>query len=114
MWAGTARACPPAVSISLTAAAQASALRLATTTLAPARAKPLAMARPMPRLPPVTMATRPVRSNESGARLLAHVRSVLRLLTGVRRPGAPQQPRISSVVVIVATRERLFAMRVSV
>ena len=43
--------------------AHASALRLATTTLAPAATKPSAMARPIPRVPPVTIATRPVRSN---------------------------------------------------
>ena len=42
---------------------QASALRLATTTLAPAQMNPSAIARPIPRVPPVTMAVRPVRSN---------------------------------------------------
>ena len=43
--------------------AQASGLRLATTTPAPAAPNPSAIARPIPRVPPVTMATRPVRSN---------------------------------------------------
>ena len=63
MWVGTASASPPASAISATARSQASALRLATTNLAPWAAKPWAMDRPMPRLPPVTMATRPERSN---------------------------------------------------
>ncbi len=39
----------------------------ATMTDAPARAKPWAMPRPMPPLPPVTTATRPERSNKSMA-----------------------------------------------
>ena len=63
MWTGTASASLPASAISATARSQASALRLATTTLAPWAAKPWAMDSPMPRLPPVTMATRPDRSN---------------------------------------------------
>src|SRR5207244_9621894 len=41
----------------------ASGLRLATATRAPAATKPSAIDRPMPRVPPVTIATRPVRSN---------------------------------------------------
>src|SRR4029453_8974715 len=57
-WVGTASAVPPAAAISVAPASQASALRLATTTLAPMAARPLATARPIPRLPPVTMATR--------------------------------------------------------
>ena len=47
---------------------QASALRLATTTSAPACAKPRAIARPSPRVPPVTTATRPERSKRSRSR----------------------------------------------
>jgi hypothetical protein len=43
--------------ISATAASQASALRLLTTTLAPASAMAWAMARPMPREDPVITAT---------------------------------------------------------
>jgi hypothetical protein len=39
--------------------------RLATTTDAPAWARPSAIARPRPLVPPVTTATRPVRSNSS-------------------------------------------------
>ena len=44
-------------------ATQASALRLEITTLAPSFAISSAEERPMPRLEPVTTATRPVRSN---------------------------------------------------
>ena len=51
------------VDISRTAFADFSALRAATTTCAPARASPRAMPRPMPPLPPVTIATRSLRSN---------------------------------------------------
>ncbi len=43
--------------------AQASALRLPTTTLAPPQTRPSAIARPMPRVPPVTIATRSRTSN---------------------------------------------------
>ena len=60
----------PVVSrISPAVASQDSCLRLATTMSAPARAKPSAISRPKPRLPPVMRATRPVRSNKlSGIR----------------------------------------------
>jgi hypothetical protein len=44
------------------ASSQASSLREATTTSAPACASPCAMARPMPREPPVTIATVPDKS----------------------------------------------------
>ena len=44
-------------------ASQRSCLRLLTTTDAPAPARPAAMARPMPLVEPVTIATLPVRSN---------------------------------------------------
>ena len=50
---------------SSTAAGDFSALRAATTTRAPARASPRAMPSPMPPLPPVTIATLPLRSNTS-------------------------------------------------
>lgn len=48
--------------ISASAATSSSSWRLEMTTLAPAWAKPRAMALPSPLLPPVTRATRPVRS----------------------------------------------------
>src|SRR6185312_5371666 len=53
---------PSAVS-SAVAAAALSRLRAAMTMVAPALARPRAMPSPMPPLPPVTSATRPVRSN---------------------------------------------------
>ena len=62
MWVGTPSASPPIVRKCASVSAHASGLRLATTTLAPAARKPSAIARPIPRVPPVTMATRPVRS----------------------------------------------------
>src|SRR5690349_17489963 len=59
---GMALALAPAFSICLTASAFLAASRPATTMVAPARAMPSAMPRPMPPLPPVTTATLPVRS----------------------------------------------------
>jgi hypothetical protein len=57
-WNSTGSAVRPvAALISAAAAVQLPSLRLAITTSAPASAKPAAMARPMPRLPPVTTAT---------------------------------------------------------
>src|SRR5882762_9692644 len=57
---GIASACPPSWR---TAAADFDWLRPATTTRAPAAARPWAMPSPMPPLPPVTTATLPLRSN---------------------------------------------------
>ena len=62
---GTATARPPADWISFAARSRASGLRAARATDAPAAANAVAMARPMPRLPPVTMATWPS-SEKSG------------------------------------------------
>ena len=56
---------PVSASISFATWSQRSCFRLLTTTDAPARASPLAMARPMPFVEPVTIATLPVRSNSS-------------------------------------------------
>src|SRR3954464_3529143 len=63
MLAATAAASPPFALIPLTTSSQAGSLRLETTTLAPCAAICSQIARPMPRLPPVTTATLPVRSN---------------------------------------------------
>ena len=76
--AATARARRPMASTSAATARQASSLRLATTTSAPASAKPRAMARPSPRLPPVTRATRPVRSNRRARTVVDRGRSAER------------------------------------
>ncbi len=62
MCTGTPSASPPIACNAAAVDAQASDLRLATTTFAPAHTNPSAIARPMPRVPPVTIATRPVRS----------------------------------------------------
>ena len=59
MCVGTPSASPPIARRCASVSAHASALRLATTTLAPALTNPSATARPMPRVPPVTIATRP-------------------------------------------------------
>src|SRR5581483_6979418 len=64
-WAGAAMAVPPPAVISSTTAWQASGLREQTATWPPAWAKARAMARPMPRLPPVTRAARPCREKRS-------------------------------------------------
>src|SRR5262245_13235261 len=61
----TASAAAPSFSISATARRDLSALRAATTTFAPAPASPRAIPRPMPPFPPVTIATRSLRSNTS-------------------------------------------------
>src|SRR6185437_6573947 len=55
---------PPAVSF-LTAAALFASSRPATMTAAPASARPCAMPKPIPPLPPVTTATRPPRSKSA-------------------------------------------------
>src|SRR6266536_2080492 len=58
---GTDSARPPRAVISSTTAARCTSSRAATVTAAPAAAKALAVAAPMPRLAPVTIATRPAR-----------------------------------------------------
>ena len=55
-------ASPPALRISAAASSQTGALRDDTTTRAPASARCMAIALPMPLLEPVTTATLPVRS----------------------------------------------------
>src|SRR5688572_22740794 len=63
MLAATAVASPPLASMACTTSSQAGSLRLDTTTLAPCAASCSQIDRPMPRLPPVTTATLPLRSN---------------------------------------------------
>src|ERR1051326_1872193 len=58
-------ALPPALVIPAATSSQGPALRLEITTLAPASAICSAIARPMPREDPVTIAVLPVRSNSS-------------------------------------------------
>jgi hypothetical protein len=64
MLAGIAIACPPAARMPAATCSHGSALRLEITTLAPQAAMCSAIARPMPRLEPVMMATLPVKSNK--------------------------------------------------
>src|SRR5258708_7446134 len=59
---GTPMAAPPSPRRCSTARSQASGLRLATATFAPASTNPSASARPMPLVPPVTMTVRPAMS----------------------------------------------------
>ena len=80
---------PPASLICFTAAAPLVALRPASTTVAPAAAIPSAMPSPMPPLPPVTIATRPDRSNK----LMASPDAVM-TMAGTCRP-IDGQPRAS-------------------
>src|SRR4051794_13216077 len=63
MRAVTAIASPPRAQIAAATSSHGSWLRDEITTLAPASAKASAIARPMPREDPVTIATLPVRSN---------------------------------------------------
>src|SRR3981189_3613295 len=61
----TASALAPAAASFLTAAALFASSRPAMTIAAPASARPCAMPKPMPPLPPVTTATRPLRSKSA-------------------------------------------------
>ena len=67
---GTATAFSPSFCRDSAACCPSAARRLAMTTAAPAAASPRAMARPIPWLPPVTMATFPERSKSSISCLL--------------------------------------------
>src|SRR5476649_2139901 len=67
MLQGMTVALPPAFLISAAASSQTGALRDDTTTLAPERARCMAIALPMPLLEPVTTATLPVRSKSGDA-----------------------------------------------
>src|SRR5689334_13222064 len=72
--------------------------RAATATLAPAPASPRAMPSPIPPLPPVTTATRPVRSNMVIRRLrqqrgdLRGMMALQKALWKLRPPGGPEAP----------------------
>src|SRR5215471_6056134 len=66
MLAATAVASPPLALMPFTTSSQAGSLRLETTTFAPCAAICSQIERPMPRLPPVTTATLPERSNIIG------------------------------------------------
>ena len=85
MWQTIARASPPASVIRCATAAQASALRLETTTFAPRSANALAIASPIPRLAPVTTATLPFRSNMS----------VIRFAPSALQAGARSGPEVT-------------------
>src|SRR5712691_1946909 len=74
---------PPCWRMSRATTSQASALRLDITTLAPSRAIASALARPMPRLEPVTIATLPSRPN-GDAVASARLSSVMALPIGLR------------------------------
>src|SRR5947207_13919153 len=63
MLAATAVASPPLALMPFTTSSHAGSLRLETMTLAPCAAICSQIERPMPRLPPVTTATLPERSN---------------------------------------------------
>src|ERR1700730_4786099 len=83
---------------SATAASAFSALRAATTTRVPATASPRAMPSPIPPLPPVTTATRPLRSNMVIRNLrqepgdLRAMMALLKALWKLRPPGEPEAP----------------------
>src|SRR5439155_14879061 len=66
-WHAHAAALPPSARSAAATSAHTSALRLTTTTCAPARANARAIARPSPRVAPVMTATRPERSNRRPA-----------------------------------------------
>ena len=76
--AGMASACPPSAMIAAAVASQAAAFRLETTTFAPHEPSAMAIARPIPREPPVTMATLPSRSNLAFRSSLLSISPLLR------------------------------------
>src|SRR5262245_33773029 len=85
---GTAIERRPVFRSSVRASSSASGLRAAIATSAPCSASPIAMERPMPRLPPVTMATLPAREKSAmgmRARLAA-------LEPGFEQPGVAAGP----------------------
>src|SRR5215213_438508 len=92
-------ALPPDCAICFTAAAPFSALRPASTTVAPALASPSAMPRPIPPFPPVTMATRSVRSNK----LMVPPYAVM-TMAGACRPVGPK-PRASCAPLLLVRHE---------
>src|SRR5215471_15112846 len=80
------KASPPCWRMSRATASQAPVLRLEITTLAPSCAKASALARPMPRLEPVTIATLPSRRNgDLGAATSTRPSRVMALPIGVRK-----------------------------
>ena len=90
--AGAAEDAPPGGGgdLARAVASQASCLRLAITTSAPSAAKASAIARPRPRLPPVTSATRPVRSNSAcGGVSIARFYCPRSTAVATRLPAAP-------------------------
>ena len=86
MLAATAVASPPLALMPFTTSSQAGSLRLETTTLAPCAAICSQIERPMPRLPPVTTATLPLRSNIIGRLLDFRLCGEQRNQLDMRRP----------------------------
>src|SRR5436190_19919827 len=78
---GITVACPPALRISAAASSHTGALRDDTTTLAPANARCIAIALPIPLLDPVTTATLPVRSKSGDG--MQFPSEILRSLLGI-------------------------------
>src|SRR6266446_6424308 len=94
--------CPPSFSSSRTAAADFVWLRAATTTRAPAPARPRAMPRPIPPLPPVTIATFPLRSNIGPLRTRMLPEVVRRdvVAEGGKTPGPDRAHRDDAVLLL--------------
>src|SRR6185503_988014 len=82
MWHGMAVASRPSARIAPATSSHLSALRLDTTTPAPARASASAIERPMPLVEPVTTADLPVRSNNE---FVISLLGVSRQTVGTRR-----------------------------
>src|SRR5476649_2803214 len=96
MLQGMTVALPPAFLISAAASSQTGALRDDTTTLAPDKARCMAIALPMPLLEPVTTATLTVRSKSGDAmdvllRILVYLRTIVAAQEG--RIGIVAEPR---------------------
>src|SRR4051812_25466933 len=103
----TARALAPRSISSRTAASDFLALRAATTTAAPAAARPRAMPSPMPPLPPVTTATLPLRSNTSPSPVFGgRIAGVYRIVESAP-DGAGLAPLRGSLPMYVANAKRL-------
>src|SRR5262245_23925691 len=93
----------PSASISGCATSSSSGALLAITTLAPRRAKPLAIDLPMPRPPPVTTAVLP--SKRPGAKDALGSKSLIVSLLGVVVSGGPGGPLAGARVVDDAALE---------
>ena len=105
IWHGITTALPPLARMPAATASQASGLRLEITTVAPCSAMRLAIARPIPLVEPVTMATFPVRSNSDDIAWRPFAGGLP--IEYAARLGNVNQPRMQTKRTSVYSREQL-------